>query len=185
MRDAQLPSGKFTDIVPLGGGFGGILWGSAGFTVPWEVHRQYGDLGLLMEHYPAMQAYMEFLEQSTDFENGMIRDAQLGDWLGPQYSQLGIAFLATAYHVYDLCIMKEVAAKLGKADDARRYAREYLRRKAFFNRTFVNEEGKTMAWFSGQGGPAESSEGITAAGYTNGKAVFRLEPGVYHFVSVP
>ena len=29
-------SGKFTDVAPVGGGFGGLLWGSAGLTVAWE-----------------------------------------------------------------------------------------------------------------------------------------------------
>ena len=37
MRDVQLPSGRFTDVAPVGGGFGGVLWGSAGIVVPWEI----------------------------------------------------------------------------------------------------------------------------------------------------
>src|SRR3984885_3626312 len=36
MRDLQTSKGKFTDIAPVGGGFGGVLWGSAGITVAWE-----------------------------------------------------------------------------------------------------------------------------------------------------
>ena len=30
MRDVQRQDGRFADIAPLGGGFGGMLWGSAG-----------------------------------------------------------------------------------------------------------------------------------------------------------
>ena len=40
MRDVQLPSGRFTDVAPVGGGFGGVLWGSAGIVVPWETYLQ-------------------------------------------------------------------------------------------------------------------------------------------------
>src|SRR5262249_45210700 len=42
MRDVQESNGRFTDIAPVGNGFGGVLWGSAGITVPWEIYQQYG-----------------------------------------------------------------------------------------------------------------------------------------------
>ncbi len=44
MRDVQAESGRFTDVAPMGGGFGGTLWGSAGLTVAWETYQQYGDV---------------------------------------------------------------------------------------------------------------------------------------------
>ena len=52
MRDVQTPAGRFTDVAPIGGGFGGVLWGSAGIVVPWEAFLQYKDVGLLERHYP-------------------------------------------------------------------------------------------------------------------------------------
>jgi alpha-L-rhamnosidase len=33
MRNTQRQDGRFSDVAPLGGGFGGVLWGSAGITV--------------------------------------------------------------------------------------------------------------------------------------------------------
>lgn len=51
MRDVQRKDGRFADVVPLGIGFGGLLWGSAGITVPWEIYQQYGDEAVLSEHY--------------------------------------------------------------------------------------------------------------------------------------
>jgi len=42
MRDVQKPSVKFTDMAPVGGGSGGVLWGSAGITVPGDAYQQYG-----------------------------------------------------------------------------------------------------------------------------------------------
>ncbi len=60
MRDIQAENGRFPDVAPVGGGFGGTLWGSAGITVAWETYRQYGDIQLLQEHYPAMKAVCGF-----------------------------------------------------------------------------------------------------------------------------
>ena len=93
MRDVQTPAGRFTDVAPVGGGFGGVLWGSAGIVVPWETYLQYKDVGLLERHYPAMAAYMAYLETTIDPKTGLSSDGQLGDWLGPQNNALGSAFL--------------------------------------------------------------------------------------------
>ena len=78
MRDVQAPSGKFTDVAPVGGGFGGVLWGSAGIVVPWETYLQYKDVGLLERHYPAMVAYADYLETTIDPKTGLSSDAHVG-----------------------------------------------------------------------------------------------------------
>ena len=70
--------GRFTDVAPVGGGFGGVLWGSAGIVVPWESYQQYGDVGLLEEHYPAMVRYMDYLETTIDPKTGLSSD---GHWV--------------------------------------------------------------------------------------------------------
>jgi alpha-L-rhamnosidase len=149
MRDVQTPKGKFTDIAPVGGGFGGLLWGSAGITVPWETYLQYNDLSLLEEHYPAMVKYINYLDSAIDKKTGLCTDRQLGDWLGPQNNQLGTDYLVTAYHVYDLDIIQRVATLLGNKNDATRFQKMYDERKSFFNKTFVNEIKKTMGLIGG------------------------------------
>ena len=61
------------DIAPLGGGFGGMLWGSAGITVPWECYQQYGDTALLSEHYTAMKRYIQYIiDQTIETETNLI-----------------------------------------------------------------------------------------------------------------
>ncbi|NQU85647.1 MAG: family 78 glycoside hydrolase catalytic domain [Mariniphaga sp.] len=144
MRDVQTPTGKFADIAPVGGGFGGILWGSAGITVPWETYLQYNDMGILEENYEAMSAYMDHLAVSINPETGLCTDAQLGDWLGPQVNQLGVDFLSTAYHIYDLWIMIQVAELFGKQKDVEKFQEMFSERKEFFNSAFINEEFKTL-----------------------------------------
>lgn len=170
MRDVQTPAGRFTDVAPIGGGFGGILWGSAGIVVPWEVYMQYRDVGLLEQHYPAMAAYMNYLETTIDPKTGFIADAQLGDWLGPQNNALGSQYLAVAYHVYCLDIMSRVAEILGKKDEAARFRDQYNKRKAYFNSTFVSPEKKALGvvgpgrgGFGGGGGAPGPGRGTAAA----------------------
>jgi alpha-L-rhamnosidase len=160
MRDVQKPSGKFADVSPVGGGFGGVLWGSAGITVPWEAYQQYNDLELLREHYSAMKAYVDYLQTTIDPKTNVSTDGQLGDWLGPQNNQLGTSYLVTAYHVYDLWIMTQTAKLIGKPDDSERFRELYEERKAFFNKQFVNADHKTLGLIGGGGfgGPAKASE---------------------------
>jgi alpha-L-rhamnosidase len=157
MRDLQTDKGRFTDIAPVGGGFGGIIWGSAGITVAWEAYQQYNDISLLAEHYDAMCRYMAYIESTIDQKTGLSSDGVLGDWLGPQYLQLGTAFPVTAYHVYDLGIMAKVAGILGKKEDAQKFRERYNERKDFFNRTFVNTDKKAVGLVGGGlfGGPAK------------------------------
>jgi alpha-L-rhamnosidase len=163
MRDVQTPAGRFTDVAPVGGGFGGVLWGSAGIVVPWETYLQYKDLGLLEQHYPAMARYMTYLETTIDPKTGLSSDGQLGDWLGPQNNALGSAFLVTAYHAWSLEIMAKVEDLLGKPADAAKYREQYEKRKAHFNATFVNADRKTLATGGGRGGPGGGGPGGQAA----------------------
>ena len=151
MRDVQSPKGKFADVSPVGGGFGGVLWGSAGIVVPWETYLQYNDEALLGQHYQAMVQYMDYLETTIDPKTGLSSDGQLGDWLGTQNNMLGTAFLVTAYHAYDLGIMAKVAKVLGKTSDAKKYKTMYEKRREFFNKTFVNADKKTLGRMGGPG----------------------------------
>jgi alpha-L-rhamnosidase len=152
MRDVQTPKGRFTDVAPVGGGFGGVLWGSAGIVVPWESYLQYADKGILEEHYPAMVKYIDYIETTIDPKTGLSSDGTLGDWLGPQNNQLGQQFLVTAYHAYDLEIMSKVADLLGKKEDALKYKGLYEKRKEFFNKTFVSADKKALGLIGGRGG---------------------------------
>ncbi len=139
MRDMQTENGRFSDVAPVGNGFGGTLWGSAGIVVPWEAYQQYGDVSLLAEHYGAMKAYVDFL-RSKQNEDGVLNEGPLGDWLSPENNKNDNTLLWTAYQVYNLEIMQKVATILGKTEDAQDFQKRYEQRKAFFNKTYVNPE---------------------------------------------
>ena len=151
MRDVQLPDGRFPDVAPVGGGFGGLLWGSAGITVPWECWMQYADKALLEEHYPAMQAYIDYIESHyIDRQTGLlVQERQwgdLGDWLGLEDGKNDKSLLFEAYYIYDLTIMQRTALLLGHTDDAARYGAMLSHRKQFFIDTYIDAAtGQTIA----------------------------------------
>lgn len=145
MRDMQRADGRFADVAPVGGGFGGILWGSAGITVAWEAYQQYGDKAMIAEHYDAMKRYMAFLESRID-SSGVLNEGPLGDWLSPEQSKNDNTLLWSAYYVFNLEMMAKIAEALGEEDDAAMYWAMYESRKVHFNQVYVDAAtGKTMA----------------------------------------
>jgi alpha-L-rhamnosidase len=139
MRDVQAESGRFTDVAPMGGGFGGTLWGSAGLTVAWETYQQYGDVQLLKEHYDAMKKYVAFLETKVDKATGILNEGPLGDWLSPENGKNDNTAFWMSYFAYDLEIMTKVAKILNKTEDATAFKARYEEVKRVFNEVYVDK----------------------------------------------
>ena len=144
MRDIQAENGRFTDVAPVGGGFGGTLWGSAGITVAWETYRQYGDIQLLQEHYPAMKRYVDFLETKIDPQTGILNEGPLGDWLSPEGNKNDNTLFWMSYYAYDLDILSQMAKALGKTADVAELTQRSANIKAKTNTIYLNEAGKTV-----------------------------------------
>lgn len=139
MRDIQAESGRFTDVAPIGGGFGGTLWGSAGIVVAWETYQQYGDVQLLKEHYDAMKRYIQFLETKEDKNTGILNEGPLGDWLSPEGNKNDNTLFWMAYFAYDLDIMSKMAAALGKNEDSTAFKNRSAEVKKAFNDIYVDK----------------------------------------------
>lgn len=157
MRDTQREDGRFADVSPIGGGFGGMLWGSAGITVAWESYLQYNDTEMLAEHYDAMKAYINYLLPFIDENSGILTEGNLGDWLGPEQHKNDNSLLWETYFIYDLELMQRIATILNKDEDAAQFANLHKERKDFFNNTYFDSEtGKTV--HSGFGQPDKKGE---------------------------
>lgn len=145
MRDLQYKNGRFTDTAPVTDAFGGILWGSAGIVVAWESYLQYEDISLLSEHYTAMKHYLDFVKSRINPQTGIVDEGPLGDWLSPENYKTDDTILWDAYYVYDLDIMRNVAAKLGFKADEDSFDKEYNLRKKKFNSIHIDTTtGKTL-----------------------------------------
>ena len=145
MRDIQLPDGRFPDVAPIGGGFGGFLWGSAGIVVPWELWLHYGDLQVLSEHYDAMIRYINYVEKEyIDPSSGLFtqnrHEAKLGDWLGLQDGMNDKSLLFESYYIHCLDIMRNAARLLGKNADEARFESTLEARKKFFIQTYLHPQ---------------------------------------------
>jgi alpha-L-rhamnosidase len=145
VTDAQLPSGAFPDFAPLLGHNrpGAPAWGDAGVIVPWTIYKMYGDRGILERCFPAMTAWMEFLDAAN---LGRLRAGGLGnnygDWLAPKGDLTPRVLLATAYWAYDATLMAEVAGVLGQPELAARYEELGRQVREAFARQFVDDAGR-------------------------------------------
>lgn len=138
MRDVQRADGRFTDVAPMGGGFGGTLWGSAGIIIPWETYLQYGDKALLVEHYDAMKKYIQFLDSKVEANSGVLNEGPLGDWLSPENNKNDNTLFWMAYQAYNLKIMSKVAGILGKGSEEKTYLDQFVAKKKTFNAIYMD-----------------------------------------------
>lgn len=147
--DGQSEEGAFGNTAPAipgGGGFGPSYgapgWGDAGVIVPWTAWQQYADLGIVREHWNAMERWMKFIEDANP--NYLRRNktgANFADWL-PAGSQTPRDLVATAYWAMIARMMSSMASALGKPADAARYTATYEKIRSAFQKEFIRETGE-------------------------------------------
>jgi hypothetical protein len=153
MADAQRPDGLVPDIAPeyvvFGEGFrDSPEWGSAIVLAAWQHFVWTGDDGPLRGNYEAMRRYLAYLASRADHE---ILSHGLGDWYDrgpgpPGPSQLTpIPLTATAIYFEDNQALSRIAARLGRADDARGYAEAAARIGRAFNARFFDPASSAYA----------------------------------------
>lgn len=132
--DAQDENGHVACIAPTPGwgrshpdGSPGPLsdpwWGGAIVRTPWQLYRYYGDERILAEAYNAMTKYLDYVGNHAP---NRIAWAEEGDWL--EVGSISVSertpptLASTAAYYYYARIVSDVAAILGKTDDAKKYA---------------------------------------------------------------
>lgn len=142
--DAQTPEGIFQCIapsapIPLGGA---PAWGDAGVILPVLLFETYGNKRLLRRCWPAMQAWMSFLERHNP---SGIRDQQLfrnwGDWLADDAPTPKV-LLATAYYAWTAKLMAQAAQALGLDDEVAHYRSLFEHVRKAFQRAYVSPDGR-------------------------------------------
>ncbi|MGC3959935.1 MAG: glycoside hydrolase family 78 protein [Verrucomicrobiota bacterium] len=141
--DSQRADGGFGDVAPhlKVVGFGNTGWTDAGPICAWRMFEMYGDARVLAEHYPALQRHMDYLAKtSKDFVRGT---GDFGDWLrltGPQHSDA----IGTAYYYYTTRTMADIAAALGKSEDATKYRALAGDIRTAFGKNFIKSDGRIV-----------------------------------------
>jgi alpha-L-rhamnosidase len=153
MCDGRRKNGVFRQITPMGGiDFymnamdGSAGWSDAGVLIPYRIYKKYGDLRILEDNYEAMRKYAIFKIKSvgkhylTGLPTGLSRKDRktisnygqsYGEWAEPMDVK---AFAVsdfinphpeetTAYIVYMLETMAEIADILSKSEDKELYTK--------------------------------------------------------------
>ena len=149
IRDEQMPSGAFRFISPQPR-FGNALfstpdgsppgWGDAAVVLAWTSWWVYGDTAVIDASWPALCAYMEFIERENP-EHLWVRARSLdfGDWLALETTSKDL--IATGVWYRSLTMMAQMARATGRVDDARRFSRSASLVRDRFVTTHVGRDG--------------------------------------------
>lgn len=141
LRDCQEEDGNLPEIAPVGGGFGGITYGSAMAFIVGELYDFYADSRIVREYYPAMRKYMEYL--STLELPGSAYVGPIDDWLAPEKTDSSLVW--NAFYGRDCLLMARFAEVLGLTRDSERFRKLAGEAREYFGRTFFDSnKGVTL-----------------------------------------
>jgi len=143
IRDAQRPSGAYSDVSPFVGSVSSSVagWADAGVIIPWTAYLQYGDPRILQENWAAMSKWMEHLETANPNHLWLKeRGNDYGDWLAIG-SKTSKDLIATAYWAYDAAIMTHIAQVLDHPAEVERYQQLFEQIRAAFDEAYVKPDG--------------------------------------------
>lgn len=140
MQDLQTPEGRYPEIAPIGGGFGGVTYECATIFMNWELYQQYGDVRTLETFYPGMKKYMDYMAEKSGMPgNGDFSlVGPLGDWLAPEETDLQLMW--NAFYFREAFLMRQFAQILQREEDALYFEGLAERIKDYWNQTFVEPE---------------------------------------------
>jgi alpha-L-rhamnosidase len=127
---------------------------------------------MIEQNWAAMEKYLDAIDAKNPdglwvHESGI----PFGDWLSPE-GKTDYTLIATAYWAYDVTLMKQMAHATGRAQDEGKYARQFDKIRAAFEKKFVHDDGyvagadNTPSPFGQINNPdAKSHGGDTQAGY--------------------
>ena len=151
VRAGRTADGAFPIVTPQPRSFAELVtagWSDAGVILPWTLYRRYGDTAVIEENWLPMQRWLDYVTAANpDFIWRNRRGLDLGDWLSvdaksPADETTPKALVATAFWARCASLMAEMAAAIGHAADAARYAAMRSNIERAFAREFVQPDGK-------------------------------------------
>jgi len=135
LRNDQKETGEIPHVAPdvLGDKCTDAMWCDCITMVPWNLYRNYGDIGFLKDNFAAMKKFISAREKTM--KNGIICEGhEFGDWLAldqekTSYESLigrtDIYYLTNVFQVNSLKIVYETAKILGESADEKIYKEKY------------------------------------------------------------
>ncbi|MFI7394918.1 family 78 glycoside hydrolase catalytic domain [Streptomyces tendae] len=143
LRDTQRPDGSLPGVAPVvpgrfDGGYESAGWMDAGVHVPWTLWQAYGDTEVIRENYDMMKRYVDFLDADS---TGHIRSAGgYLDWLNLD-DQTPADVLDTAFVAKSTREFAQMAAAIGRDDDAAAYQRRHEAIRSAYQAAFIGADG--------------------------------------------
>ncbi len=154
MYDWQKRDGRLPQIAPYGGvDFymwtmnGSVGWADAGVLIPYRFWKLYGDREILAEFYDRMKKYAGFMIRRISPDGAVRRGQSYGEWAEPTEVKPNdwkdMVFphpeVSTAYTVYVLDVMSEIAQELRHPEDAVKFRAVSEKCKAAYQKEFGKE----------------------------------------------
>lgn len=130
--------GRFPEIAPVGGGFGGITYETGPIFMVWEIYQQYGDKKVIELYYENLCDYMDYLDKVG--MPGIVDVGPLGDWLAVE--ETDVYLLWNAFYGYAAKIMKKLSKIIKNTEKICKFSGLETEIKSYFNENFVDRETK-------------------------------------------
>jgi alpha-L-rhamnosidase len=140
---SQWTNGMFPGYAPYpyrhGFGFG-AAWCDAGVICPWTIWQAYDDTRIIKQCWPYMVKFMDWRQVHDTNDLGTAYGNDWGDWLS--FGQkTPLDYVDTVYYAYSARLMSEMAAAIGRTNEAAQYAQLADRVKAAFGKKYLKPDG--------------------------------------------
>ncbi len=152
IADAQKPSGSLPDLSPDYWPVftDNMTWPSTLLIVPDHLYRQFGNLKVIADHYPAMKKWLFYMRDKY-MKNHLLPKDTYGDWCMPPRNPTRIHsqdpsritpgdFIGSSYFYYCLKLMGNYAHLLGKTEDAQKFTSLAGKVRDAINKTYLNKD---------------------------------------------
>lgn len=128
-------------------------WADASTIIPWQHYRAYGDTQILVDQYPSMKAWVDYMKNNSVDFLWNTEKFHFGDWLffRPDDDKDGKAaitdkyLIAQSFFAHSTQMLINAAKVLGKEDDARYYAELLINIKKAFLKEYVTPSGRLVS----------------------------------------
>lgn len=143
LMESQRPSGAFPGYAPFPFQHGwdfGTAWADAGVICPWTIWQAYGDTRVIRRCWEPMTRFLAWRKATSRDDLGVAHGNNWGDWLA-QGAMTPLEYIDTVYSAISLRMMAQMAAAIGRQQDAATHREQFERTRAAFNKKYIREDG--------------------------------------------
>ncbi len=143
LMESQRPSGAFPGYAPYPFQHGwdfGTAWADAGVICPWTIWQAYSDTRVIERCWPDMVEFINWRKATSKNFLGIAHGNEWGDWLS-MGEKTPLEYLDTVYFAYSANLMSQMAAAIGKTQEAAEYQQLFGNIKAAFGKKYLQPDG--------------------------------------------